>query len=214
MSKFQMIQSGCAICGKVSQQNVILSVSSSGYMDLDTRPASPLRNHLSDLVQMCPYCHYCNTDISLKDSEVSRDTLQMPAYSKLAANSNVDTVTKKFLLSAIIKKNFDKQRDAGFMYLYAAWSFDDLKIAGNAAKARLKAIDCFKKHLDASNDHNCAVIVVDLLRRCKKFDEAVDTANFVLNFAEEPLLRQILNFETELSYKKDDLVHNVGEVLK
>ena len=214
MSKNITIQSKCAICGKTGEQNVLLSVSSFGYMDLDTRPASPMRDHLSVSIQECPCCHYCNSDISVKDPDISQSTLQSPAYLKLVTNNNIDSVAKKFLLSATLDKILTKHKAAGYMYLHAAWRFDDLDNADNAKKARLKAIDCFKRYLDNSNDHDCAVTVVDLLRRCSEFDEAVDTANFILTMTEEPLLRQILNFEIELSHKKDALVHNVGEVIK
>ncbi|MBQ2885360.1 MAG: DUF2225 domain-containing protein [Alphaproteobacteria bacterium] len=214
MSKNKTIQSKCAICGKISEQNVLLSVSSLGYMDLDTRPASPMREYLSNSIQECPCCHYCNSDISIKDTNVSQITLQLPAYSKLVSNNNIDSLTKKFLLSATINRALTKNKDAGYMYLYAAWRFDDLNNIDNAKKARLKAIDCFKKYLNHSNDHHCAVIVVDLLRRCEEFDEAIDTANFILALTEDQLLRQVLNLEIELSQKKDSSVHNVGEVAK
>jgi len=53
-----------------------------------------------------------------------------------------------------------------------------------------------------------------LLRRCEEFDEALDTANFILALTENQLLRQVLNLEIELSQKKDSSVHNVGEVAK
>lgn len=53
----------CAFCGMESEQNVRISSSCFGDMDLDTRPAEMGRYNFFEEIQECPHCHYCNFSI-------------------------------------------------------------------------------------------------------------------------------------------------------
>ncbi|MFC1982892.1 hypothetical protein ACFLV5_03830 [Chloroflexota bacterium] len=54
----------CVLCGKSSKYIEIASTSSWGEPDLDTRPSEPMRSTVGILIQTCPLCGYCSSDIS------------------------------------------------------------------------------------------------------------------------------------------------------
>ena len=64
MSKIARVSKKCCCCGEVNDFLELEKSDSSGFMDLDTRPAGSMRHDLSIKMQECPKCHYANTDVS------------------------------------------------------------------------------------------------------------------------------------------------------
>ena len=56
----------CAVCGAEKKVIDIMSTSSFGPMDLDTRPPMMARSTLVHQIQYCENCHYSNNNISSK----------------------------------------------------------------------------------------------------------------------------------------------------
>ena len=63
MSRIISSKRTCAVCGKEHVFNVVMSTSSFGSMDLDTRPPRMKRDTLKYEIQMCDHCLYSNSGV-------------------------------------------------------------------------------------------------------------------------------------------------------
>ena len=61
--KMEMKYVKCALCQKESDQLVVVSNMIVGEPDLDMRPAGSMSSSYA-AIQECPFCHYCNYDIT------------------------------------------------------------------------------------------------------------------------------------------------------
>src|SRR5215510_14310051 len=85
----------CALCGVVSPQMLILSSSSFGTPDLDTRPPPMVRGTLLYWLQECPECGYAAADLSKAEQKAKiRQAMQSDAWKKLMPRRQVETQTK------------------------------------------------------------------------------------------------------------------------
>lgn len=201
----------CAICGKESDQQIILSSNTCGTKtQLDLRIVGG-QISLANKIQQCPYCNYVNNNIEVNIGVGIKD-LSCAKYQEVL-NSNIDATAKKFILSAILLDKVKRKRDAGIMYHFASWVFDDLKDNENADKYRKKACDRILEVAIQEDDGDTAVQCVDLLRRNGNFKKALDLiAEIGKTDIEE--LDKVLAFEKELIAKKDKTSHFVEEALK
>lgn len=207
MAKIKLEKLICAHCGKESEQTTIYSSSSFGNMDLDTRPP------MSDMtlqyeVQECPHCHFCNNTIA--DATNIPESFS-PEYDALSKDNVISKAAKKFLLAAMLRSQLGDNLKAGEYYLKAAWIFDDENAQGAATDARKNAAKYFRKHVDATDDGDVAIMLVDVLRRAGDFNDAADLINLIGD-TEDDLLNNVLAFEKSLISKNDTSCHNMGEI--
>lgn len=209
MAKIKSEKKVCAHCGKESEQSVVYSSSSFGSMDLDTRPPMS-KMTLQYEVQECPHCHFCNSTI--EDATCIPKSFSLE-YKSLLKNNAVSKIAKKFLLAALLKVEIGDNLRAGENYLKAAWVFDDEKNYEAALSARKEAARYFRKHIDATDDGDVAIILVDVLRRAGDFNDAIELISLIGD-TEDELLNNILVFEKSLINKKDISCHNMGEIVE
>ncbi len=207
MAKIKLITVKCAHCGKESEQTTVYSSSSFGSMDLDTRPP------MSDMtlqyeVQECPHCHFCNNTIV--DATNIPESFS-PEYDALSKDNIISQTAKKFLLAAMLRAQIGDNLKAGEYYLKAAWVFDDENAQEAAIDARKNAAIKFREYVDATDDGNVAIVLVDVLRRAGDFKAAADLIDLIGN-TEDKLLNNILSFEKSLISKNDTSCHNMGEI--
>lgn len=207
MAKIKLIKVKCAHCGKESEQTTVYSSSSFGSMDLDTRPP------MSDMtlqyeLQECPHCHFCNNTIA--DATNIPESFS-PEYDALSKNNVISKTAKKFLLAAMLRAQIGDKLKAGEYYLKAAWVFDDENAQEAAKDARKNAAIYFREHVDATDDGDVAIMLVDVHRRAGDFKAAADLIDLIGD-TEDELLNNILSFEKSLISKKDTSCHNMGEI--
>lgn len=203
--KLEEVNVRCAHCGKESRQKFIFSSSSFGAMDLDTRPAPPARKFLSLEIQRCPHCGYCAPDIS--EGENIRLS---PAYEVFAERGGMDGTGKNFLLAAMLCSEQGKEPEAGIFCLKAAWAFDDAADTANAAAAREKAAEHLLRYVDAEEDGDIAIVLVDVYRRAGMFSEAEGMIGRIGDTGDEDM-NAVLAYQRRLIRAKDVSRHTVEE---
>lgn len=205
----------CALCGAKSEQTFVIGSSSLGSMDLDTRPAENKRSTLKYDTQVCPKCHYVNSNISQKLAGISLTDLRKENYLNLVIDKTVNEEAKKFILSAYLHVTMGNSKTAAIKYLSAAWIFDDLNELENSIKARKKAAILLENYLESNEDFNLAVVLLDIYRRSKDFEKCLNTANELLDYGiYDILLKKIIVFEIELSNNEDNSCHKLSECLE
>ena len=207
MAKIRTITVKCAHCGKESEQQIVLSSSSFGSMDLDTRPPMSAMT-LQHEIQECPHCHFCNNSI---DNAENNPELFSPEYEELSADNTISKDAKKFLMVAMLQAELGDSLRAGESYLKAAWVYDDEYNNEAAIDARKKAAVYLRKHIDATDDGEVALMLVDVLRRAGDFKAATDIIALIGDTGVE-FYNNILEFEQSLINKNDVSCHNMGEI--
>ena len=205
----------CIVCGKLSFHKECWTVSSYGWSDLDMRPSESMRSILHTYIQTCPRCGYCAPRIS-KPIEKASEVIKSNIYKKQLNSSEFPKLANAFLCSSLIQENANKFGSAGWSSIYAAWVCDDEGLAGGAKTCRERAIAILQrsrantqKFTAKSGDEE--IILVDLLRRSGRFDEALKTCEEGLRKNPDKLQADILRFEKILIEKLDIACHVISE---
>lgn len=212
MSTFRKIKKRCAVCGNEAEYNVIMSSNSMGCMDLDTRPPQMIRSLISMQIEYCEKCGYANSSISSKVSYDTRKLMRTEEYEEIVNNESINKTSKAYLLSGYLNSKEQNYKDSGFLYLKAAWTFDDCRDLDNSIIARKKAIKEFENYLKNNEDVQLEMIIVDALRRSKQFDKAIVLSNELIDKVDNEFLKQIIKFQITLCNNQDYSCHDVGEV--
>ena len=83
MSRFKTVMKKCVVCGHEAEYKLIMSTSSFGSMDLDTRPPALARFLLSDQVEFCEHCGYANIDINYLSRENVQEYMETDEYQNI-----------------------------------------------------------------------------------------------------------------------------------
>lgn len=212
MSSIIQSKKKCAVCGHEYVFKEVLGTNSMGYMDLDTRPPMMKRKFLPYEIQMCEKCFYSNGDLETLITGLNIEILKSKEYLRVSNNNALDNTAKAFWLAALAYVSVADYREAGFLFLKAAWIFDDLGKKESAKLARLESHKYLSIYVEETEDINLAVLTVDLQRRIGDFSDAIDTANQLISFEVDEFLEKILKLEIKLCRKNDSSCHNVGEV--
>jgi pentatricopeptide repeat protein len=209
----------CAICGETNEFPVMASTSSSGYSDLDTRPAPVQRYSMWLWIRRCPNCGYCSSDIeSAPDVDAVKEIIESDDYVAQLNNENYPELANTFLCSSFINEELADYQGAAGSALYAAWVCDDEEGFGNqAVECRLKAIGLFEQTIENDSENivpetvNC--ILIDLLRRVGEFDRARELCNQMLeDGVSEKIIEGILKYQLGLIDAEDTGAHSMGEI--
>ena len=204
----------CAICGHEQKYTEVGSTNTfGGYMDLDTRPPQMKRSTLIYDIQMCEKCAYSNGDISELISGINSEDLKTANYKAVFNDGGIDEHAKAFLLAGYLYQRVNQHMVAGIYYLNAAWVFDDSEDKDHAKRARNKAIDNISKYVEESADINFGAMTVDLYRRNGRFKEAKETAEQLIDYGVEDILKKVLKLQIRLCDDNDDSCHTVEETL-
>lgn len=193
----------CAICGKTSQQPIILSTSIFGGSDLDGRPHGMARNLLRYKLQECEYCGYINYNIE-KQPQHNFDER------KLLCDLESELAVRYFKF-AKYNARIGNQLLAFDLFLAAAWACDDNKAKNDALKMRVELIRVYENHKDMINVLDSKSILIDAYRRTKQFKKAISLIENV-GITENETLNRIIDFQQELCDKKDDKCHTTLEI--
>ncbi len=214
-----MMMKPCAVCGTEGRcADIGAPGLYHGPRDLDTRPSVSQRSSIYMWVQRCAACGYCAVDIArsgpgveaIVKSKVYQAQLNDSAYSE-SANS--------FLCRAMILEQQGDWVQAGWAAVYAAWVCDDSGFDSSAQHCRLRAVELFRRAQAAAiafapDRGQESLLLIDLLRRARKFDEARKLCDVESELGAEERAGMLLQFEMDLIEDRDSSIHTEAEGLE
>lgn len=200
------------MCCKKSYETKLLKgylTNRSESIDLDTNPHNPA---LYDRVLICPYCGYATSEPYSYVNDKIKNLTKEPNYQEVLHDKQYDIICKKLLLAAYLAVKKGDSKEAGYDYLLAYWYMNDNHIC-KVEKAREKAIKNFERYLGKNSDIEVAMILVDLLRQSRKFDESRETLISLEKYIQgKAIYEKIAVCEKKLIEKNDSSIHSLAEV--
>lgn len=208
----------CGVCGKTSTHDILISTSTVGRPDLDTRPSEMERSTIDTWIQACSFCGYCFPDIS-KPTEGASEVMSSTAYKQQFNNSEFPELANHFLCYSLIEEADRDYASAGWACIHAAWACDDNGFSASAKKCRDKAVRLLQEAKEAGQDFAEGestedVILVDLLRRSGQFELALAICNDALEKNPEETISDILHLQETLIGNSDVACHTVDEAVE
>ncbi len=214
-----MMEKPCYVCGSQQQcPDIGSQVAYHGPRDLDTRPSVSQRSSIYMWVQRCHACGYCAPDISRGDLSV-KEVVTGESYRAQLNNVNFGETANSFLCRALI---LDKQGDfveAGWSCVYAAWVCDDSGFDRSAKECRERALQWFQRAQEekmpfAPDRGQEVILLVDLLRRARRFDDARNLCEVELSLDHDERAASLLTFEMDLLEEEDSRLHIESEAFE
>jgi hypothetical protein len=184
MTTLDWVTSACGLCGASSKQTTLLSSSSFGAPDLDSRPREPARSALGFLVATCPECGFADdADLALPEGAEAaavQGIVDGDAYRALSADRALPAPAREFLCRALLSAKFVDLAVAGWDALRAAWIADDAKDQESARRCRDQALEYWALATDAGeplleedSQEFEPLLIAETLRRADRFAECV-----------------------------------------
>lgn len=217
MTTFYKQKVRCALCKSENVFIGIASTNASGFPDLDTRPPEMQRSTIFAWVQRCSQCGYCASDVS-KSRPGSEAVVNGAEYHKQLDDQAYPELANSFLCKAIIDREANDYAVATWALIHAAWVCDDADRAAEAVVCRSKAADMLvtaEAHGQRVAEQNGAstAILVDLLRRAGRTDDARRVIAERRTGISEAIIIRILDFQSDLIEKCGTSCHTISEVL-
>jgi hypothetical protein len=218
MTTYSTRQASCAVCGHTSHTSCLDSTNSIGSPDLDLRPPEMRRSTIDSWIQRCPHCDYCAPNIE-RDEFQSAARISDPLYVETLEDLALPAKAREFLCWSLIAASAHKFDAAAWARINAAWICDDAGDPTAATKCRSLAIDSieigevFGQALATQTGADVA-IVVDLLRRCGRFDEARSRVRHALESVKDQTVRDVLHFQMHLCDSGDRNCHTIAQAVQ
>lgn len=201
----------CAVCGKESIQQIVLSRYTSD-MDLDQKPVP----FVPPFTLECPYCHYAADDLSAPVSEETRAYVRGAEYQKWALQQQ-DAWLRRLEGAAMIAGQRQQWAEASRRWLVAAWHCEEHGLFARARENRERAVQTIETVPGLKLKPAQMLTYLDSLRQLGRFTRAEQVAaqneaSFVQALGAEHLLTRILRTELALVRKADAAPHLVSEV--
>lgn len=218
MSTIFFTEKSCYVCGIKSRYPLInLSLSIVGPRDLDGRPSQIERASVYLWVQRCPNCGYCAPEIAEGNSG-DREFIKNEIYKKQLFDTMFPETANSFLCHSLLMEKEGKLSEAGWGAVFGSWICDDNGFKDGALICRKKAVKLFRKAVQngdtfAETPAQQQIYLIDLLRRCCEFEEALSLCERELqkeNNNDEMI--DYFDLERELILKKDSSCHNDTEI--
>jgi hypothetical protein len=186
-----------------------------GPPDLDFRPAEPARSSMLAGMHRCASCGYCSSLLEQAPEEIA-ELIASPAYQSLLVEDGLPELARTFLCAAEIAEVYGPPSDAAKYAIEASWVCDDAEDDNAARRCRMRAIELLYECIaegdeifpDVCADH---AVLVDLLRRVARFDDAISLAETDLSDAED-LVAAVLAFSRSLALRADTARYSVDDV--
>ena len=207
----------CCLCGSENEVSVLGSTNAMGSPDLDLRPPSMERETMHGWFQECESCHYVGVDLS-QESDNARSIVDSDDYQSLIANSDLPPIARRFALCALL--NAHDREIAGTALLRSAWVCDDAKNSELATSFRNQSADTLKKlqPFENSEEHaTLATVLIDVLRRAERFEEASKLATQLLKFKavkRSEVMLAVVNFQLSLCESKSSDCRQVKDAVE
>ena len=207
----------CGVCNGTVVITVITSTNSFGSPDLDTRPPPMARETISTWVNRCPHCHYCRSDIT-DSAGVNKEHVDSDEYQNQLSDSRFSPLVNSFLCEAILEREQPDSRKQFWSLLSAAWACDDDGNIQGSNSCREMASEVARK-CRADGVQYCAdavsedFLLVDVLRRCGKFEEARKVISDTLTSIEHDVGKAILIYQGRLMDRNDRACHTIEQAM-
>lgn len=218
MTTFNEEKEQCSVCGAENEYSEIRSTNRYGLADLDTRPPEMMRSTIFAWVRRCQGCGYCASELSetcqeaeaVVNSKEYKDQLNDPIYPELA---------NSFLCKAIVDQESGHFAAATWAFIRAAWACDDSDYFHQAVACRQKAVDMLLISEEngqqvAAQEGVSTTIIVDLLRRSRKIDQARNVIAVQRGGISDDIIARTLDFQTALLDRPDVSCHTIAEALR
>jgi len=182
MTTFVTETQTCCLCETDNECSIIKSTDTEGSPDLDLRPAPVERESMYAWFQECQSCHYVSVNLT-QESQDAKSIVESNEYQSLIADSNIPPIARRFVLCSMLNRH--DREIAGTALLRAAWDCDDREESELATSYRSQSADKLKQLQPFEDDQErvtIGVILVDVLRRAGRFEEAMKLANQLLKF--------------------------------
>lgn len=208
----------CGLCGSETEITSIGSTNAFGSADLDTRPPEMTRSTIFAWVQKCSECGYCASDVS-KSNPGFDAIIRGTEYRRQLNDKAYPELANSFLCKAIIDREAKDYVGATWALIHAAWVCDDAEHAAEAVMCRHKATNMLvtaEEHGKQVTEQEGAstAILVDLLRRSGRLDDATRTIAERRPRIIEDIILRILDFQDVLIRKGDVSLHTISEALE
>lgn len=204
MTRCEYITKKCAYCGKESEQTILLSMNETGYPTLDCRAERMGEDPIYLILDKCPYCNYVSFDISEEIPGLDAKIFESKDFKDIVEKYEKYGVAGNYLIYSFLYESINDYKSAAFNYLHASWIFDDSRNIQCANKSRKKAVSNFLKVNDGELTVTNIFQTLDLLRRTKQFDEALEFLEPLEEvFNDRDIFHAIVLFQKELIKNKD-----------
>jgi hypothetical protein len=205
----------CALCQTQTTFTSLDVMDAESAPDLDFRPAEPARRVMLAWVQRCAACGYCAMRIDRATDE-DRDVVSSAAYQAQLVEEGIPELARSLLGVAFIAEELGDEAEAARCTIEAAWVCDDEEATEAARRCRLRAVslvyECEAEgdelFSDPYADH---AVIIDLLRRAGRFEEAVRQADADLAEAEGEIVA-LLGFSRSLATAGDAGVYTTDAI--
>ena len=221
----------CAVCGERSGQAYLKSTNGTGDFDLDFRRHGMIRDTINVWISSCPYCGYCAPNIS-RYLKKTKEVVMSEEYQRQRMDTRYPDKANEFLCSSMVYEGSGSYGMAAQYCLYAAWICDDIGHNKESVELRGRVVDLIGEAVRRSQPLRCCpkggedILLIDLLRRSGRFEEAKDGCDNVLNgkirtypqlkkglALSEDLKTQLIRYESELIVRNDSSRHSYFEII-
>jgi hypothetical protein len=205
----------CSVCGKASEQEVLMSTNSFGSPDLDLRPPEMERSTMSSWLHECPHCGFVSNDLSEAEKGI-QEILATQRFVSLRRGAG--TLIGRCLKRSLLDMGLGNSGNAAEHTLWAAWAADDADDP-SAAEYRSKAADLFlvaASSLPSGSTESTTMRArtIDILRRARRFDDAIDLADALLAKDDlDPTIRSVVEFGRSLAQAGEHSRHTVKDAI-
>ena len=207
----------CCLCGTENACTVLGSTNSMGSPDLDLRPPPMERDTMKEWFQECKSCRYVSVDLAL-EMKNAQSIVDSDEYQALLADSELPEIARRFALCALL--NSHDRCIAGTALLRSAWVCDDEAQADLAKSFRSQSADMLKKLQPFEDDEEQATVgtmLIDVLRRSERFDEAAKMANQLLKFKavkRSDVMMAVVKYQLTLCESGSSVCHQIEEAIE
>ncbi len=207
----------CCICGTSNECSVIGSTNTLGAPDLDLRPAEMERSTMHAWFHQCKNCHYVSVDLS-RETQDAKSIVDSTDYQELMADSEIPEVAKRFVACSLL--NAKDREISGVALLRAAWDCDDHDKPDMAKAYREQSADLLRQlqpFEDQEEQATIGVMLIDVLRRAARFEEANKLADQMLKFKtvkRSPAMLAVVKFQKSLCESQSIERHTIDEAMK
>jgi hypothetical protein len=200
----------------MTHQSALQSTITFGPPDLDLRPAELKRSSIFAWIERCHSCGYCAGNIE-EASEETNEIVRSSEYRGLLENPVYPRLAASFLCAALVYADLGEEAAAAQRAIEAAWVCDDAGAIDAATQCRLRAVDLLRES-EAEGDELYSdpateyAVIVDLLRRSGRFDEAVAQADAAFPFADAEVAA-VLAFSRSLAVACDLRSYTVADAV-
>jgi hypothetical protein len=206
----------CALCETRAFFTRPEVTDAAGAPDLDFRPAEPARSSMLTWLQRCASCGYCALRIDTATLEVEK-VVTGEAYQAQLVEDGLPELARSLLAVALLAEELGDEAEATRCAIEAAWVCDDEGEPEAARRCRERAVgllyECEAEgdeiFPDPYADH---AVIVDLLRRAGRFEDAVRQADADLAEAEGEIAA-VLGFSRWLALTGDSGPYSVDDIV-